>query len=327
MNTLACAKKALILQCLTEGMSLRATARLVGVERNTVAKLLLDAGRASAAYHDEVLCDLRPHRVEADELWDFVYAKEAHLDRISDDAPGWAGSTWTWTAIDPDTKLAIAWYVGERTAEHGKAALRLLRKRIAENHLFQLSTDGFTAYPSAVYRMFYGHPIRYGQVVKEYGPPNQTYTGSHKEAVLGTPDPALISTSIVERLNLSLRMSIRRYTRHTNAFSKRLLQHAAATDLFFFVYNFIRVHGTTGQTPAQTARILEGVWAYEAFAALIERGFAAAGEAQAQAPPPLAGPARHGTGVKQNQPRPTRSHEHIALRGSHRRWRSLLALI
>ncbi len=268
MNTLAREKKEMILKCLTEGNSLRGTARLVGVQRNTVAKLAMDAGRLCEALHEELVRDLTPAFIQVDEMWGFVYAKEKHLDRVSDAAPPWAGSTWTWVGIDPVTKLVPAWYVSTRTTAAAKIFIGRLRKSIQRAHFFQLSSDGFSAYPSAVLSVLRSTPVSYGQYVKEYD--GSRFVGSHHEFVKGVPDPAHIGTTFIERLNLTVRMSVRRYARQTNAFSKRLAPHVAATALHFFCYNFLWVHGSLGCTPAQAAGLTKRQWTYDDLVGLIE---------------------------------------------------------
>ena len=268
MNVLARYKQIIALKCLTEGMSINATARIVGCKPDTVAKLGVDTGKACWMHEWQVLRGLTPAHIEADELWAFIYAKEAHLERCRA-APDEAGSSWTWVAIDRESKLVLAWLVGDRTAKSGEAFMRLLDKRIDWLHIPHLSTDGHTAYEYAVKRGFRGR-LDYGQVVKEYGGYGHRYIGSHKTTIKGAPKDAEVSTSIVERVNLTIRMSSRRYTRQSNGFSKRQYQHKMATALMFFHYNFMRPHESLGgRTPAQVAGVAKRRWTYDDLADLL----------------------------------------------------------
>lgn len=266
MNTLPQHKRVLVLKCLVEGMSIRSTARIADVSRNTVTKLLIDAGKACGDYQAEVLHDLPCRRMEVDEIWAFVYAKERNVPRAKS-APVDAGDVWTWTAICADTKLVPVWRVGDRSGETAIDLMDDLRSRLA--HRVQLTTDGHKAYLEAVEGAF-GGDVDYAQLIKLYGShagsgPDTRYSqprcvGFRKVLVEGNPSPALVSTSYVERQNLTMRMSMRRFTRLTNAFSKKMENHAHAVALHFMYYNFCRIHTTLKVTPAMAAGITEKLW-------------------------------------------------------------------
>ena len=267
MNTLPRDKKILILKCLTEGNSLRATARLAGVSRNTVDKLLIATGKVCAAYQDAALQDLPCQRIQVDEVWSFVYAKAKNAPRAVN-PPRSAGDVWTWTAICADTKLIPSWRVGDRSGATAIEFMDDLRYRLANR--MQLTSDGHKAYLEAVEGAF-GANVDYAMLVKMYGhvgderrqetrySPSECI-GARKEVVMGNPNPDDINTSYVERQNLTMRMSIRRFTRLTNAFSKKLENHVHAIALHFMHYNFCRVHGTIRTTPAIAARVTDRVW-------------------------------------------------------------------
>ena len=268
MNVLADHKRALILKCLTEGMSLRATARVADASKATVTKLFLDAAKVCAEYQDEVLCDLQCKRIEVDEIWAFVYAKGKNVPRAKS-APPEAGDVWTWVAIDPETKLVPSWLVADRSLPSAVEFMSDLKPRLA--NLVQLTSDGHNPYLKAVERVFDGQ-VDYAMLVKEYGQPEAVdpatgeiisrgrYTGSRKRIIEGFPDEALISTSMVERQNLTMRMSMRRFTRRTNAFSKKVENLAHSVALHFFHYNFCRLHQTTRITPALAAGVTDRLW-------------------------------------------------------------------
>ena len=264
MNKLAQKDRARILHLLCEGQSIRAITRLTGASKNTIIKLLVDAGRICSAYQDRVLRNLKSKRVQVDEIWSFAYAKQADVARAKA-APENAGDVWTWTAIDADTKLLISWYVGDRDTESALHFLDDLKGRVAER--VQLTSDGWRSYKVAVGTIF-GDQIDYGMLVKIYGPSGEgerrysppVCLGAKKSKRIGAPDPKAISTSYVERHNLTIRMHMRRFTRLTNAFSKKAENHAAAVSLHAFYYNFVRLHKTLKVSPAMAAGVTDRLW-------------------------------------------------------------------
>ncbi len=264
MNKLPSAKRAEILGMMVEGVSLRAISRLTGASKNTIVKLLEDAGEAFSEYQDKHLRNLPCRRVQVDEVWCFVHCKQRNV-ATAKAAPPQAGDIWTWTAIDADTKLIPSFYVGNRdskSAQHfiGDLALRL-KNRV------QLTSDGHKPYLEAIEQSF-GADIDYAMLVKIYGEPTGVVgryspgdcVGAEKRRVEGRPDPAHISTSYAERQNLSIRMGTRRFTRLTNAFSKKAENHAHAVAIYFMHYNFVRIHQTLRCTPAMAAGVTAKLW-------------------------------------------------------------------
>jgi len=264
MNKLPADKRIQIISLLVEGMSLRAITRITGVSINTVTKLLIDAGQACADYQDRTLRDLKTRRVQCDEIWAFCYAKQKNV-ATAKAAPAEAGDIWTWTAIDADTKLIISWVVGARDAGYAAALMQDVAPRLANR--VQLTTDGHKPYLEAVEGAF-GADIDYAQLVKIYGDapgPAGRYspadcTGIKKNRIEGSPDPAHVSTSYVERQNLTMRMQMRRFTRLTNAFTKKAENHAHAVALHFMIYNFVRIHQTLRCSPAMAAGVTGKLW-------------------------------------------------------------------
>jgi len=273
-NVLKPEKRVAIIAALTEGCSIRSTARMVGVSRNTVTKLLVDLGEACTAYMDEHLRDLPCKRVQADEIWSFVYAKQKNVPAEKQGEFGY-GDVWTWTAICADTKLCVSWLVGSRDGGVAMEFMRDVAGRLANR--VQLTTDGLTSYLEAVEDAF-GSEIDYAMLQKIYGASpdgERRYSpaeciGTKVAVVQGDPDPFHVSTSYVERANLTMRMSMRRFTRLTNAFSKKVENHVAALALHFMAYNFCRVHGTLKTTPAVAAGIARRPWKIEDVVALID---------------------------------------------------------
>ncbi len=267
MNRLPTAKRAAILGMLVEGNSLRATTRMAHVSINTVTKLLVDLGAACAEYQDEVLRHLSGRRIQADEIWAFCYAKQKNVPTDKLGTFGYV-DIWTWTAICADTKLIPSWIVGRRDAGSAHALVQDLAGRLT--HRVQLTTDGNRVYLNAVEDAF-GNEIDYAMLVKVYGPEPGGETrysppvviATHPAVVTGNPDQAHISTSYVERQNLTMRMQMRRFTRLTNAFSKKVENHAAAVSLHFMHYNFARIHTTLRVTPAMEAGVTDHVWSLE----------------------------------------------------------------
>jgi IS1 family transposase len=263
MKTLTTADRARAVAALVEGNSIRSTVRLTGIAKNTVAKLVIDLGQACISYHDEHVRNLRVRRLQCDEIWQFIGAKAKNA-RADKKAEGW-GDTWTWTAIDADTKLCVSYLVGGRDGGWAKEFMQDCASRIRNR--VQITTDGHKAYLEAVENAF-GADIDYAQLQKIYGAPNENETryspakciGTDMKVVSGNPDPKHISTSFVERQNLTMRMSMRRFTRLTNGFSKKIENHIAAVAMYFMYYNFARVHTTLRVTPAMEAGISDHVW-------------------------------------------------------------------
>jgi IS1 family transposase len=264
MNKLPSAKRAEILGMMAEGVSLRAIARLTGASKNTIVKLLEDAGEAFSDYQDRAFRNLPCRRIQVDEIWSFVYAKAKNVGTAKA-APPQAGDIWTWTAIDAETKLIPSWLVGSRNAHAAQAFIGDLALRLANR--VQLTSDGHRPYLEAVEQSF-GAEIDYAMLVKIYGEPTGGLgryspgecVGAEKRRVEGRPDPAHISTSFAERQNLSMRMGMRRFTRLTNAFSKKAENHAHATAIYFMHYNFVRIHQTLRCTPAMAAGVTPKLW-------------------------------------------------------------------
>ena len=277
MNKAPLKTRSLILRLLVEGNSIRATARIAQVSKNTVNKLLIDAGKACEVYQSKALRDLPCKRIQVDEIWSFIYAKEKHVARAKA-APPEAGDVWTWTAMCADTKLIASWRVGDRSGATAIDLMDDLRPRLA--HRVQLTTDGHKAYLEAVEGAF-GGDVDYAQLIKLYGQLDagkeaaRRYSpaeckGIKKRRIEGRPDPDHISTSYVERQNLTMRMSIRRFTRLTNAFSKKIENHAYSVALHFMYYNFCRVHSSPRVTPAMAAGVTNRLWDVEDIVGLVE---------------------------------------------------------
>ena len=268
MNRLSMDRRTAVVAALIEGNSLRATARLTDVARMTVEKLLRDLGTACAQYQDEHLRNLSCKRIQCDEIWSFVYAKQKHVTpEIAAMHPD-AGDIWTWTAIDADTKLVPSWLVGSRDAETAYMFISDLAGRL--RHRVQLTTDGFKPYLSAVEDAF-GSDIDYATLIKLYGQsdePAKRYSparilGVQAATITGNPNWKHISTSYVERQNLTMRMHMRRFTRLTNGFSKKVENHAHMVALHFMYYNFCKIHQTLRVTPAMEAGLMDHVWPLE----------------------------------------------------------------
>jgi IS1 family transposase len=266
------AQKTQVVRALVEGNSIRSTVRLTGVSKNTAIKLLLDLADACAAYHDANVRNIKVRRLQCDEIWQYVGSK-AKNTRPDKKAIGW-GDVWTWTALDADTKLCVSYLVGGRDLGWAKEFMRDCASRIRNR--VQVTTDGHKAYLEAVEDAF-GADIDYAQLQKIYGTVNENDTryspakciGCDMKVVSGNPDPKHVSTSFVERQNLSMRMSIRRFTRLTNAFSKKIENHAAAVALWFMYYNYCRVHSSLRVTPAMEAGISDHIWSIEELCSLL----------------------------------------------------------
>jgi IS1 family transposase len=274
MNKLTTDKRAKILHCLCEGVSIRATARLTDSAINTVVKLLIDSGNACSAYQDQVFRNLNCKRIQVDEIWSFCYAKEKNCTPEMK-AKG-AGDVWTWAAIDADSKLIPCWFIGPRHAGCAYHFLADLQERLA--HRVQLTSDGHGAYLHAIDQVF-GTEIDYAQLQKIYGTAPEgaqvRYSpaicmGTKRAVITGNPDHNHISTSFVERQNLTMRMGMRRFTRLTNAFSKKMENHQHSVALHFMHYNFCRIHQSLRVTPAMEAGIADHVWEIGEIVALLD---------------------------------------------------------
>jgi IS1 family transposase len=278
MNKLPLAKRAQVLTLLCEGVSMRSIERIVGCSINTVDKLLRAAGEAALAHHDKAVRGVKSQRIQCDEIWSFVAAKQKNVATSKRAGDPTIGDCWTWTAIDADSKLLVSYQVGGRDAEYALMLMDDLRGRLANR--VQLTTDGHKAYLQAVEEAF-GADIDYGMLVKLYGPETsgqgheRKYSpsecvGARKDTITGNPDPRHVSTSYTERANLTMRMSMRRFTRLTNAFSKKLQNHEYMVALYALWYNFVRIHKTLRVTPAMAAGIANKLWSMEDVVALID---------------------------------------------------------
>jgi len=264
-----------VVACLVEGNSIRATVRMTGVAKNTVTKLLVDLGTACSIYQDSAMRDLSCERIQCDEIWAFCYAKKRNVPEDKRGQFGY-GDVWTWVGMDADTKLVASYRIGSRDTEDAAEFMRDLAGRM--KHRVQLTTDGYAPYLMAVPNAFRDE-IDYAMLVKIYGTATKeeqrryspaVCLGQDKQPKIGSPDPGHISTSHVERQNLTMRMSMRRFTRLTNAFSKKIENLAAAVSLHFAYYNFCRVHTTLGTTPAVAAGVTDHVWTLGDLIGLLE---------------------------------------------------------
>lgn len=260
MNRLSMERRVLILRCLTDGCSMRATARITGHARNTIAKLLAEVGEACQRYHERVMKNLHCAYLQVDEMWTFCGCKEKSLKMGKEGE----GSVWAWLALDAETKLVPFWHLGRRSTRDAYTFLDDLSDRITD--VTQISTDGYQSYGETI-AVAFGSQVAYGQLVKQYH--NMRCVGSVRKSLWGRPDEALISTSFIERQNLTMRMNMRRFTRKTNGFSKSLrsLKHAVA--LHFMHYNFVRVHQTLATVPAVAAGLTAAPWSLEKVVGLI----------------------------------------------------------
>lgn len=275
MNKLSTEERARILHLLCEGNSIRSVTRLTGASKNTVIKLLADAGRACGTYHDANVRGVKARRVQVDEIWSFTYAKQKNV-ATAKAAPEEAGDTWTWTAIDAESKLIVSWLVGGRNSEYAMAFMDDLAGRLANR--VQITSDGHKAYLEAVEGAF-GGDVDYAMLVKMYGAAPESARGRYspaecigarKERIEGSPDPKHVSTSYAERQNLTMRMHMRRFTRLTNAFSKKVENHAHAVALHMMYYNFVRIHAKLRVTPAMAAGLTDRLWEIGDIVALVE---------------------------------------------------------
>jgi IS1 family transposase len=283
MNRLSSEQRTSVIGCLVEGMSIRATVRVTGVAKNTIVKLLADLGAACTEYQDGAFTNLDCKRIECDEIWSFCYSKQKNVPEEHQNTFGY-GDVWTWTAIDADTKLVPSWLVGERTTEDCFVFLRDLRSRLLPAQRIQITTDGFGSYPPVIDALWRGH-VDYAQIIKEYKNPTPEDQRRYSPATCkvidikvlnGSPDPEHISTSYVERQNLTMRMGMRRFTRLTNGFSKKVENLAHAVSLHYMHYNFCRPHQTLTKkagkptTPAMAAGVANYAWSIHQLVGLLD---------------------------------------------------------
>jgi IS1 family transposase len=277
MNKLSRERRAQILGMMVEGNSIRAIVRMTGVSKNTIVKLLEDAGEAFLFYQDRYVRGIAAQRVQCDEIWSFAGCKQKNVAKAKRKDLAY-GDVWTWVAMDADTKLAISYLVGGRDSDYAMALMDDLRQRVTTR--MQLTTDGHAPYLNAVEEAF-GSDVDYPMLIKLYGPPPASpeaarrYSpsdciGTRKREVAGNPDPQYISTSYVERQNLTMRMAIRRFTRLTNAFSKKVENHAHSVTIHFMHYNFVRIHQSLRVTPAMAAGVTKTLWSLVDMVEVIE---------------------------------------------------------
>lgn len=274
MNRLSTEQRIRVVAALVEGNSIRSIVRMTGVAKGTVLKLLVDMGKACEAYHDQHVRNVATKRVQCDEIWSFVQAKQRNVSE-ENMAQG-AGDVWTWTAIDADSKLIISYLCGHRDAAWARSFMEDVASRLTSR--VQITTDGHRAYAEAVEGAF-GIDVDYAMLIKLYGTPsdrpNARYSpgeciGIRTGVLSGRPDPKHISTSFVERQNLTMRMSMRRFTRLTNAFSKKLENLEAAVAVHFMHYNFCRVHQTLRVTPAMESGLSNHIWSLAELVCLLD---------------------------------------------------------
>ncbi|MGH2854726.1 MAG: IS1 family transposase [Solirubrobacteraceae bacterium] len=273
MNRLSTERRAQVIGCLVEGNSIRATVRMTGAAKNTITKLVVELGEACSRYQDAALVDLPCTTIQCDEIWNFCYAKAKNVPVDRQGQFGY-GDVWTWIAICADTKLVPSWFVGQRDADDGWLFMMDLKHRLRDTHV-QMTTDGLRAYSAAIGFSF-GADLDWAVLQKQYGkdPAGErryspaVCTGIDIDVRRGDPDPAKISTSYVERQNLTMRMGMRRFTRLTNAFSKKVENMTAAVSLHYMHYNFARVHQTLGTTPAIAAGVTSHRWTLHEIAEL-----------------------------------------------------------
>jgi IS1 family transposase len=275
MNKLTKEKRTQVVAALVEGSSINSTVRMTGISKPTILKLLADLGTACAGYQDRTIRNLTCKRIQCDEIWSFCFAKDKNLSEEMKGKFGF-GSVWTWTALDADSKLMMSYLVGERSTPYAVKFISDLASRLA--HRVQVTTDGHKPYLQAIDGAF-GAAVDYAMLEKIYSaPPSQGATryspaeccGTKTHRISGNPDKDHISTSYVERMNLQIRMNMRRFTRLTNAHSKKIQNHVHALSLYFMFYNFARIHQTLRVTPAMQAGIANHVWSIEEIVSLLD---------------------------------------------------------
>lgn len=267
MNRLPLAKRTQIISMLVEGNSMRATARMVDVSINTVVKLLIDLGTVCSEYQHKHLRNLPCKRIQVDEIWSFCFAKNRNVPADKKGELGF-GDVWTWVAMCPDTKIIPCWLVGDRGVFCAKLFMTDLAKRLSER--VQITSDGHQAYPEAVAAAF-NNKVDYARLVKDFSTPwdaDAPTLESMIQIICGNPDPNHISTSLIERQNLTMRMGMRRFTRKSNGHSKKIENHSHAVALHFMHFNFCRIHSTIRVTPAMAAGVTDHVWGLEELAGL-----------------------------------------------------------
>jgi IS1 family transposase len=277
MNKLSTERRAQILGMMVEGVSIRAISRMTGASKNTIAKLLEDAGNAFSAYQDQAFRGLTCRRLQLDEIWSFIGVKARNVPTSKRAGDPTAGDVWTWVAIDADAKLCPSWRVGDRSGDTAIEFVCDLSRRLSNR--VQVTTDGHRAYLDAIETAF-GANVDYAQLIKMFGqaPEGQrrysppVIIGTETVCCTGNPDPRHISTSYAERQNLTMRMSIRRFTRLTNAFSKKIENHAHSVAIHFMHYNFVRIHQSLRVTPAMAAGVSKTLWSLTDMVQVIEEG-------------------------------------------------------
>jgi IS1 family transposase len=275
MNNLSLEKRVRVISALMEGAGVNATARMTGVSKPTILKLVVDLGTVCAAYHDDHVRNVNSKRVQVDEVWAFVHCKQKNVARAKA-PPVDAGDLWCWTGIDADSKLIVSWLVGGRDSQYAMTFMDDLRSRLANR--VQLTSDGHRAYLEAVEGAF-GGDVDYAQLVKLYGAAPESMKGRYspaecigirKQRIEGSPDPKYVSTSYAERQNLSMRMHVRRYTRLTNAHSKKVINHVHHLAIYFMFYNYARLHQTLRTSPAMAAGLTTRLWEIEDIVRLLD---------------------------------------------------------
>lgn len=275
MNKLTIERRAAVVSALVEGNSIRSTVRMTGVAKNTIVKLLADLGEACSLYLDKTLRNLNSQRIQCDEIWSFCYAKAKNVPADKQGVFGF-GDVWTWVAIDADSKLVLSWFVGNRDADSAVMFMKDVASRL--NNRIQLTTDGLAAYKEAVGLAWYNVPVDYAMLIKSYeaqsiGPGRYSppvCISAVAKGIKGEPDPAHVSTSYVERQNLTMRMQIRRFTRLTNGFSKKVENHCHSLSIHYAWYNFARYHQSLRMSPAIKAGVSDHLWSIEDIVRLMD---------------------------------------------------------